>query len=275
MQLNEKDARKLGVAEGDEVEVSSARGTARGAARVGGIARGHVFMPFHYGYWDGEGDHERAANELTITAWGPVSKQPYFKFAAVQVRKAGARSMAGTIADVASKVADGARELVDKVVSSAHKERAHVADYLGLLRAAHEAFAGACRTVAARHLEEPELQQGLGKLAGLSESAAEALQPFVDHYGEEKAEGPRELRGALFLVGRSGAFGALRDLQDLTVLASEAQVTRSVVSQAAKALRDEELVARCAELEEQGTRQREWLLGQVKHRAAHTVVVPG
>jgi ferredoxin-nitrate reductase len=52
-----------------------------------------VFVPFHYGYWDrGEpgpnGDSPRAANELTITAWDPVSKQPLFKLAAVRATAA-------------------------------------------------------------------------------------------------------------------------------------------------------------------------------------------
>jgi hypothetical protein len=50
-----------------------------------------VFVPFHYGYWDSGGagpdGQPRAANELTITAWDPVSKQPTFKVAAVRVRK--------------------------------------------------------------------------------------------------------------------------------------------------------------------------------------------
>ncbi len=51
-----------------------------------------VFAPFHYGYFDQpEGDqpatHPSAANELTLTEWDPVSKQPYFKFAAVRVTK--------------------------------------------------------------------------------------------------------------------------------------------------------------------------------------------
>jgi ferredoxin-nitrate reductase len=31
----------------------------------------------------------RAANELTITVWDPVSKQPMFKLAAVRARPAG------------------------------------------------------------------------------------------------------------------------------------------------------------------------------------------
>jgi hypothetical protein len=43
-------------------------------------------VPFHYGRW-GEAPDEppRAANELTITAWDPVSKQPLFKVAAASV----------------------------------------------------------------------------------------------------------------------------------------------------------------------------------------------
>jgi ferredoxin-nitrate reductase len=48
-------------------------------------------MPFHYG--GGHGGDESAgtataANELTITDWDPVSKQPHVKFAAVWVQKA-------------------------------------------------------------------------------------------------------------------------------------------------------------------------------------------
>jgi hypothetical protein len=49
-----------------------------------------VFVPFHYGAWgDGEAgaDGRRAANELTIVAWDPVSKQPLLKSAAVRVVK--------------------------------------------------------------------------------------------------------------------------------------------------------------------------------------------
>jgi hypothetical protein len=51
-----------------------------------------VFLPFHYGYWDEEGSPDpegvgRAANELTLTDWDPVSKQPLFKTAAAAVRR--------------------------------------------------------------------------------------------------------------------------------------------------------------------------------------------
>ena len=43
-------------------------------------------MPFHFGYWDNP-ERARAANELTLFEWDPVSKQPHFKYAAVKLKK--------------------------------------------------------------------------------------------------------------------------------------------------------------------------------------------
>jgi ferredoxin-nitrate reductase len=45
-----------------------------------------VFIPFHFGYWD-DTNPDSAANELTITGWDAVSKQPHFKYAAVQLTR--------------------------------------------------------------------------------------------------------------------------------------------------------------------------------------------
>jgi ferredoxin-nitrate reductase len=92
-ELSAADAERLGIREGDEVAIRSPRGELLAPARITGIREGVVFVPFHYGYWDAPptrpGGHHRAANELTITAWDPVSKQPLFKVAAVSVEKAG------------------------------------------------------------------------------------------------------------------------------------------------------------------------------------------
>jgi anaerobic selenocysteine-containing dehydrogenase len=92
-----KDADAHGVCAGDLVEVSSARGVIRGAARISGIREGVLFVPFHYGYWDAADpdQHDRAANELTITDWDPVSKQPIFKTAAVRMRRVASQSGGG------------------------------------------------------------------------------------------------------------------------------------------------------------------------------------
>jgi len=91
VELAPPDAKRLGVSDGDLVAVESARGRIEARARVTGIRAGVVFAPFHYGYWDESGaepdGRPRAANELTITEWDPVSKQPLFKVAAVRVEK--------------------------------------------------------------------------------------------------------------------------------------------------------------------------------------------
>lgn len=92
VELAPEDAERLGIADGDLVAVESARGRVEAPARLTGIREGVVFLPFHYGYWDEPEGSEpdgraRAANELTITRWDPVSKQPIYKTAAVRVEK--------------------------------------------------------------------------------------------------------------------------------------------------------------------------------------------
>jgi anaerobic selenocysteine-containing dehydrogenase len=91
VELHQDDAAELGIAAGDRCRVVSPRGRIEAEARLGRPRRGQVFVPFHYGYWDlgdaGPTGPGRAANELTITAWDPVSKQPLFKTAAVRVEK--------------------------------------------------------------------------------------------------------------------------------------------------------------------------------------------
>ncbi|KQV75585.1 molybdopterin oxidoreductase [Aeromicrobium sp. Root344] len=105
VELSEQDAGELGIAEGDVVRVESPRGAIEVKARVGAVMPGAVFAPFHYGTWDLEqlaaDGLTGQANELTMTIWDPVSKQPYFKTAAcrvVKVRDGDAPSKAPTTA---------------------------------------------------------------------------------------------------------------------------------------------------------------------------------
>jgi ferredoxin-nitrate reductase len=88
LELSPSDAEELGLTEGEVARVESRRGGIRAPVRIRDIRPGVVFVPFHYGYWDADKGHERAANELTVTTWDPVSKQPIFKTAAVRVGKA-------------------------------------------------------------------------------------------------------------------------------------------------------------------------------------------
>jgi anaerobic selenocysteine-containing dehydrogenase len=112
VELSPSDAAACGLREGDLAQVTTRRGEVQARVRVCDIRRGVVFLPFHYGYWDTPGGHEpqehgRAANELTLTDWDPVSKQPIFKTAACAVHKvsdgAGAASPAPRLEEGVSR----------------------------------------------------------------------------------------------------------------------------------------------------------------------------
>jgi formate dehydrogenase alpha subunit len=82
VELNEQDAARLGIAEGDVVRVSSRRGAIEVKAHLtDAIEPGVVFMPWHFA--------EAAANKLTIAALDPTGKIPEFKVCAVRVEPAG------------------------------------------------------------------------------------------------------------------------------------------------------------------------------------------
>jgi ferredoxin-nitrate reductase len=108
IELAPTDAERLEVTEGDLVAIESPRGRIEAPARLTGIREGVVFVPFHYGYWDEPEGSEpngraRAANELTITRWDPVSKQPIYKTAAVRVAKVADGEGAPRVPAVASQ----------------------------------------------------------------------------------------------------------------------------------------------------------------------------
>lgn len=60
-----EDAETLGVKDGEDVVVKSRRGAVEMPVVISGIAKGQVFIPFHFGYFDKPDDRSRAANELT------------------------------------------------------------------------------------------------------------------------------------------------------------------------------------------------------------------
>ena len=86
IELHPDDAATLAVREGDLVAVQSRRGAVRVAARLSrGIRPGVVFLPMHWGKMLGS-DLNRA-NNVTSAAVDPLSKEPDFKFCAVQLEK--------------------------------------------------------------------------------------------------------------------------------------------------------------------------------------------
>lgn len=82
VELHPDLAARLGVADGDELRVTSRRGELRAPARLSTAIRPDtVFVPFH---WSGAA----RANSLTNDALDPTSRMPEFKVCAVRVEKA-------------------------------------------------------------------------------------------------------------------------------------------------------------------------------------------
>ena len=80
IEVNNEDAKKLGIADGEMVAVSSRRGRIKVKASVSGKTReGECWMPFHY--------IEGGANWLTNDALDGISSTPEYKVCAVRVEK--------------------------------------------------------------------------------------------------------------------------------------------------------------------------------------------
>jgi len=79
VEVHADDAQRLGIANGQMVEVTTRRGRVTTPARVTtGIEKGWLFMPFHF--------CEGPANALTQDALDPVAKIPEYKVCAAQIR---------------------------------------------------------------------------------------------------------------------------------------------------------------------------------------------
>jgi assimilatory nitrate reductase catalytic subunit len=86
LEMHPTDARKLGLRSHDLISIVSRRGSVRGVElRLTEIvAPGQVFMPFHY--------FETNVNEVTQSAFDPVSREPNYKQCAVRIERVRAAS---------------------------------------------------------------------------------------------------------------------------------------------------------------------------------------
>jgi anaerobic selenocysteine-containing dehydrogenase len=81
-EMNPRDARALGLKPQDRVTVVSRRGKVEDIElrMTETVAPGQVFVPFHYA--------EANANQLTQSAYDPISREPNFKQSAVRIERA-------------------------------------------------------------------------------------------------------------------------------------------------------------------------------------------
>ncbi len=228
-----------------------------------GTRRGVVFVPFHYGARGddaGRGPDERAANELTIAAWDPVSKQPLLKTAAVRVIRVAASdgvALSGADDDCvrAGARADGVHPVnVDRAVED-------------VLEAEHD-LADELRRVGERHAVDSGVYHVAETRAVRCADNARLLEPHAGRYGVDvRALGDgsgtleRVHRMASEVLGKSDAAGMLllTDLKALYLEAHRAALAWVVLVQAAKAVRDEELLTAATSGREEAERRGRWV----------------
>lgn len=273
VQIADDDAARLGIAEGDAVVIESRRGRIEAPARLGDITAGHVFVPFHYGYWDAP-SRARAANELTLYEWDPVSKQPHFKYAAVRLSK-GAPPPQPDEEKLKRQSQPGVvKRALNSLGEHISPPRRHVQEYLALVEASERLLADALTAVGEHHTHEPDIPSECTLLAGWAREHQQALGKYVERYGEHRIAEPERLRKAAFPALHESGFGLVRDLHDCWLIANETHVSIIVLDQAAKALRDDELVALLDHMDGQNQRQQAWLLTRIKQAAPQALVVP-
>jgi ferredoxin-nitrate reductase len=265
IQVNEDDAHRLGIADGEMLRVTSRRGVAEAPARVGDIEPGTLFMPFHYGYWDDPG-RPRAANELTLYEWDPVSKQPHFKYAAVKLEKAAGPSLPQP---------DETRH-EDAMTAGEDKPagRPHLADCIGLLLASEERLIRGWEKLRDSHADTPDIGPQSTLFAAWSRENAAAVRRYADKYGERREGEPEALDRALLSRRPQTAFGLLRDLQDLWMMVNESTISVAALLQGARALGDRALEQDLHSVADRNARQRDWLLTRVRQAAPQTLTVP-
>ena len=80
------DAQRLGLADGDEVQIASSRGSARTKLKFDTTVQpGTLFMPIH---WGQSHDEDGCVNAVTNNACDPISHEPELKFSAVRLEEA-------------------------------------------------------------------------------------------------------------------------------------------------------------------------------------------
>ncbi|GAA5977989.1 hypothetical protein JCM11641_004350 [Rhodosporidiobolus odoratus] len=286
VQLSEADAEAHGIKNGDMVVVESRRGNLEVPAKVGEIAKGNVFVPFHYGAADQANDdgkpvRSRAANDLTESSWDFVSKQPTFKGGAVRIRKA----EPGVEIYAISHQYKAEQAKVEAIKNNgAHEQKKeehhrHLEDLLGEWDVFSKAVLEKMEEMAKTHADHMEIRLGLKLHHRLCNEQAKKVQPFVDHYGEDNKQANMDMEvlvKALFPKHRMGSktYKRLMDLNGLHTLISCLLGWLACMSPAALALHDEDFAAACTHATKSFSQAASWCFDQNKVSAPQTLIVP-
>lgn len=144
--------------------------------------------------------------------------------------------------------------------------------YLKMVHDSETDLAKALKTVASHHQQEPYIEEVCTLLAAWSRGKAESATGFITRYGSKRDSEVDRLYSDLFQGPRRGGLALLRDLHDLWLLATEAQICWTLLMQAAQALCDHELIDTCRQNKHTTARQIAWVETRSKQAAPQTLI---
>lgn len=143
--------------------------------------------------------------------------------------------------------------------------------YLGITIKAEEELASCLEKATLKHATDIDVMTTCKILASWSKDHVENLKLKSEKYGVKKHDEPSQL-ASIALKTKMGSLGLLRDMHGLWLMACEVEMCYIILSQAAKALRDKELILLCEEYCGFTNRQKAWLQTKIKTSASQTLV---
>ncbi|KAE8137849.1 hypothetical protein BDV38DRAFT_271133 [Aspergillus pseudotamarii] len=291
VRISEADAKDLYLSEGEMVVVRSRRGSVELPVRIGEINEGHVLIPFHFGYFDSKDLRARAANELTVDEWDPVSKQPMFKSGAVRIEKCiqkeggkethSKEEQTAAIRSVEQKKGQGEMSVANapKSQDPADERIRRLELWLGATNQALEVLNDIYKDLIPRLVHDLEVYSGLEIMRRITLGILRKFNPIISRYHESRQSGRKvaaNLRDSLFpdVEEGSDAYEALVALQALDTFLTYIEGHLTALSPASQALWDVEFVD-AVEFAQKGIqRQKAWVTQHIKVKSPQTLLVP-
>lgn len=145
---------------------------------------------------------------------------------------------------------------------------------IGLTHDADQELERAFNRLVMRHSGDYEIEQGCKLFARWAQDHRRNLSVAIQKHGMVSNADPARLGRALFHGLRLGGFGLLRDLQDVLTLVHRARNNWTLLSQAAKEMRDEDLVTFATEVGDKIDTMNDWVCAHIKMSAPQALTVP-
>ena len=288
LHLCSNDANELGIKTGDMVDVKSARGEIQIRASIEDIEPGCVFIPFHFGSFDQKGGRNQVVNDLTISGWDPISKQPFFKSGAVSLRKSSEGVVIHTQQSGAvTRLEAGVKSASDD--SDLAKDRVqHLGIHLGAFFYGHSRLIELYEALKERHKSHYELLSGFTIILRVAKSLEDKFSEQHGAYCHDASvehEVTKALVSALFPVEASPlketsrmeqgtSYRILNDLHALYLFINHLEALAMALSPAFAAGHDTTMTAIMSEFMYHIGRQKSFVSTKLKQRGPQTLNVP-